>query len=196
LPYKYNLTQFCAINSVTYDHLDPNIYTVLTCPTDHAGTALADFVIFPPRVMATDPDTFRPPWYHRNTMSEFMGLIHGEYDAKSKAGFLPGGASLHMCMCPHGPDRSTYETAMADPCDTPKRFDGGLAFMFETCLSLQVAPDALHDTPAGSWRDVSYTTSSWQGLNNHFTAWHLFTSAKAESESSPSTAAEAKPDPS
>ena len=91
LPYKYDLKNFCVVNSVSYDHLDPSIYTVLTCPSDHSGTALADFVIFPPRVMATDANTLRPPWFHRNTMSEYMGLIEGRYDAKQ--GFVPGGAS-------------------------------------------------------------------------------------------------------
>lgn len=96
LPYKYDMSKFCAISSVSYDHLDPSIYTVLTCVGDETGTALCDFVIFPPRWMSTDPNTFRPPWFHRNTMTEFMGLINGGYDAKK--GFLPGGASLHSCM--------------------------------------------------------------------------------------------------
>lgn len=96
LPYKYSLSKFCAVNSVSYDHLDPSIYTVLTCIGDETGTALCDFVIFPPRWICTDQNTFRPPWFHRNTMTEFMGLIQGSYDAKTA--FLPGGASLHSCM--------------------------------------------------------------------------------------------------
>uniref|UniRef100_A0A7S3KWR8 homogentisate 1,2-dioxygenase n=1 Tax=Amphora coffeiformis TaxID=265554 RepID=A0A7S3KWR8_9STRA len=165
LPYKYDLRRFCAVNSVTYDHLDPSIYTVLTCQTDHAGTALADFVIFPPRIMATDPNTFRPPWFHRNTMSEFMGLIQGKYDAKED--FVAGGASLHNCMTPHGPDTDTYNKATNDPCDSPTKFDGGLAFMFETCLPLKVAPAAL-ENPA--WREMTYA-ECWQGLADNFTGW-------------------------
>jgi homogentisate 1,2-dioxygenase len=169
LPYKYDLKCFCAVNSVTYDHLDPSIYTVLTCPSETlAGTAVADFVIFPPRFMATDTNTFRPPWFHRNTMSEYMGLIYGKYDAKQD--FQPGGATLHNCMIPHGPDAVTYHKAVADPCTAPTYFDGGLAFMFETCFPLQVSPQALLDT---SWRDVNYP-QCWQNLTaNQFTGWKL-----------------------
>lgn len=165
LPYKYDLRRFCAVNSVTYDHLDPSIYTVLTCQTDHAGTALADFVIFPPRVMATDFNTFRPPWFHRNTMSEFMGLIEGKYDAKE--GFMAGGASLHNCMTPHGPDTDTHTKATNDPCESPTKFEGGLAFMFETCLPLKVAPEALDNA---EWRETKYA-ECWQGLADNFTGW-------------------------
>jgi homogentisate 1,2-dioxygenase len=166
LPYKYDLKRFCAVNSVTYDHLDPSLYTVLTCPSGTAaGTALADFVIFPPRVMATDSNTLRPPWFHRNCMSEYMGLIYGQYDAKNE-GFRPGGASLHNCMTPHGPDTDSYEKAVADPCETPVQFAGGMAFMFETCLSLKVSPVALNDS---NWRDMQYA-QCWQALSaQHFT---------------------------
>lgn len=171
LPYKYDLKRFCAVNSVTYDHLDPSLYTVLTCPSGTAaGTALADFVIFPPRVTATDSNTLRPPWFHRNTMSEYMGLIYGAYDGKERRGFRPGGASLHNCMTPHGPDAESYDKAVADPCDTPGRYDAGLAFMFETCLSLTVAPAALRDPV---WRDMGYA-QCWQGLTpQNFTGWDL-----------------------
>jgi homogentisate 1,2-dioxygenase len=173
LPYKYDLTRFCAVGSVTYDHLDPSIYTVLTCPTDQLGTAMADFVIFPPRVMATDSNTLRPPWFHRNTMSEFMGLIQGSYDAKK--GFVAGGASLHSCMTPHGPDRESYTKAVEDPCESPVQFNGGLAFMFETCLPLSVAPAALEDA---RWRDMEYATC-WDGLADDFSGWHLLAGAAA-----------------
>ena len=159
-----DLTKFCAINSVTYDHMDPSIYTVLTCPSDHPGTALADFVIFPPRIMATDENTFRPPWFHRNTMSEFMGLISGSYDAKE--GFQPGGASLHSCMSPHGPDRESHDKAVRDECTSPAKFEGGLAFMFETSLSLQVAP--LNEDEI----DTNYM-ACWQDLADQFTGWDL-----------------------
>jgi homogentisate 1,2-dioxygenase len=170
LPFKYDLRRFCAVNSVTYDHLDPSIYTVLTCVghNEGPGVALADFVIFPPRVMATDSNTFRPPWFHRNTMTEFMGLICGAYDAKSSNGFQPGGASLHSCMTPHGPDQTSYDKAVADPCDQPKQLDGGMAFMFETSCIMQVTDFALN----GEHRDVDYAVC-WSGLNDQFTAWKL-----------------------
>jgi homogentisate 1,2-dioxygenase len=172
LPYKYDLKRFCAVNSVSYDHLDPSIYTVLTCPSETSGTAVADFVIFPPRIMATDSNTLRPPWFHRNTMSEYMGLIYGAYDAKRD--FQPGGATLHNCMIPHGPDAKTYEKAVADPCTTPTAFNGGLAFMFESCFPFQVTPQALTDT---SWRDVHYP-QCWHGLTaDQFTGWQLLEAA-------------------
>ena len=171
-PYKYNLNRFCAVNSVTYDHLDPSIYTVLTCPSGVSNcTALADFVIFPARrVLATDANTLRPPWFHRNVMSEYMGLIYGSYDAKKKGSFVPGGASLHNALTPHGPDEESYNKAVQDPCSTPIVYEGGMAFMFETCLSLKVAPAALHDS---TWRDMSYATDAWcNGLKaDQFTGW-------------------------
>lgn len=144
LPFKYDLKRFCVVNSVSYDHMDPSIYTVLTCSGDESGTALCDFVVFPPRWLSTDSNTFRPPWFHRDTMTEFMGLIEGEYDAKK--GFSPGGASLHPCMTAHGPDAVTYRVALVDPCDTPSFFDGGIAFMFETSYMLSLSRYALnHD---------------------------------------------------
>ena len=59
--------------------------------------------------------TFRPPWFHRNVMSEYMGLIEGAYDAK-EGGFAPGGGSLHNQMNGHGPDQSaSYAKAVAAP---------------------------------------------------------------------------------
>ncbi|KHN41421.1 Homogentisate 1,2-dioxygenase [Glycine soja] len=107
VPYKYDLSKFCPYNTVLFDHSDPSINTVLTAPTDKPGVALLDFVIFPPRWLVAE-HTFLPPYYHRNCMSEFMGLIHGGYEANAD-GFLPGGASLHNCMTPHGPDTKSYE---------------------------------------------------------------------------------------
>ena len=163
LPFKYDLKNFCAVNSVTYDHLDPSIYTVLTCAGDEPGTALCDFVIFPPRWMSTDSNTFRPPWFHRNTMTEFMGLIQGGYDAKK--GFEAGGASLHSCMTPHGPDAVTYDKAVADPCDKPTYFSGGLAFMFETSHMLRLSKYALDH----ACRDVDYS-KCWEQLPDRFSS--------------------------
>lgn len=191
LPYKYDLTKFCAVNSVTYDHLDPSIYTVLTCPSSLGqGTALVDFVIFPHRYMATDSNTFRPPWFHRNTMSEFMGLISGQYDAKEggdnngkkgKGGFQPGGASLHNIMTPHGPDSASYRKAIADPCNQPKYYDGGLAFMFESCYLMKVSPNALSDEEE-EWLDRDYA-KCWDGLDDtQFTGWDMLLLKKSPAE--------------
>ena len=128
-PYRYDLARFNTINTVSFDHPDPSIFTVLTSPSDTPGTANCDFVIFPPRWMVAE-HTFRPPWFHRNVMSEFMGLVHGSYDAKA-GGFAPGGASLHNCMSGHGPDRSSYEAAVGADL-RPHRIEGTMAFMFES----------------------------------------------------------------
>lgn len=128
-PYKYDLALYNTINTVSYDHPDPSIFTVLTSPSEIAGTANCDFVIFPPRWMVAE-HTFRPPYFHRNVMSEFMGLVFGRYDAKQQ-GFVPGGSSLHNCMSGHGPDVETFEAASnADL--APQRYENTLAFMFET----------------------------------------------------------------
>lgn len=129
-PYKYDLGRFNTIGTISYDHPDPSIFTVLTGPSDHAGTAIADFAIFPPRWLVAE-DTFRPPWYHRNTMSEFMGLISGDYDAKTGGGFRPAGASLHNIMSAHGPDSNAHYGASNAELKPQKVGEGSMAFMFE-----------------------------------------------------------------
>ncbi len=128
-PCKYDLARFNAINTVSFDHPDPSIFTVLTSPSDTPGTANVDFVIFPPRWTVAE-HTFRPPYFHRNAMSELMGLVRGAYDAK-RGGFLPGGASLHNAMTAHGPDRASYEAAVAAKL-APQYLGDTLAFMFES----------------------------------------------------------------
>jgi homogentisate 1,2-dioxygenase len=129
-PYAYDLTRFNTVNTVSYDHPDPSIFTVLTSPSETAGTANCDFVIFPPRWMVAE-ETFRPPWFHRNVMSEFMGLIDGVYDAKEGGGFAPGGASLHNQMNGHGPDAASYDKAVSAELK-PHKIEGTMAFMFES----------------------------------------------------------------
>ncbi len=129
VPLKYDTANFMVIGTVSFDHPDPSIFTVLTSPSDTPGTANCDFVIFPPRWMVAE-DTFRPPWYHRNLMSEFMGLVHGQYDAKPE-GFKPGGMSLHDCMVPHGPDAEAFDKASSAQLG-PHKLEGTLAFMFES----------------------------------------------------------------
>ena len=128
-PCKFDTKAFMVIGSISHDHPDPSIFTVLTSPSDTPGTANCDFVIFPPRWLVAE-DTFRPPWYHRNIMSEYMGLVYGKYDAKEE-GFLPGGASLHNSMVPHGPDADAFEKASAAELK-PQKLDATLAFMFES----------------------------------------------------------------
>jgi len=128
-PCKYDLARFMAVNTVTFDHPDPSIFTVLTSPSGQPGVANCDFVIFPPRWMVAE-HTFRPPWFHRNLMSELMGLIRGVYDGKAE-GFLPGGISIHNCMSGHGPDRPTYEKATNAKLE-PHKLEGTLAFMWES----------------------------------------------------------------
>jgi len=161
-PFKYNLENFMTINSVTFDHADPSIFTVLTCPSSKPGTAIADFVIFPPRWSVSE-DTFRPPYYHRNCMSEFMGLIKGTYEAK-EGGFRPGGASLHSMMTPHGPDVECFNGASNCELKPVKIAGGTMAFMFESSLSLAVTKWA-HDTCNKIDQDYY---KCWQGLKNNF----------------------------
>lgn len=160
-PYRYDLSRFNVIGTVSYDHPDPSIYTVLTSPSDTSGIANADFVIFPPRWQVAD-DTFRPPPYHRNVMSEFMGLVLGRYESRPE-GFLPGGATLHNCMLPHGPAAEVHEQASAARLE-PKYLTDTLAFMFEsryviapTRFALE-APELQHDY-----------ADCWAGLGKHFT---------------------------
>ncbi|NUQ17314.1 MAG: homogentisate 1,2-dioxygenase [Sphingomonas sp.] len=129
-PYRYDLSRFNVINTVSFDHPDPSIFTVLTSPSNVPGRANADFVIFPPRWMVAE-DTFRPPWFHRNVMSEAMGLIHGAYDAKAE-GFAPGGLSLHNLMSGHGPDLDSWRKASEAELK-PVKIEGTMAFMVETC---------------------------------------------------------------
>ena len=129
-PYRYDLSRFNVINSVSFDHPDPSIFTVLTSPSNVPGRANADFVIFPPRWMVAE-DTFRPPWFHRNVMSEAMGLIHGDYDAKAE-GFAPGGLSLHNLMSGHGPDVESWRKASEAELK-PLKIEDTMAFMVETC---------------------------------------------------------------
>jgi homogentisate 1,2-dioxygenase len=159
-PCKYDLALFNCINTVSFDHPDPSIYTVLTAPTSIPGTANVDFAIFPPRWMVAE-HTFRPPWFHRNIMNEFMGLIKGQYDAKAE-GFVPGGASLHNCMSGHGPDAETFERA-GNAELKPERLDNTLAFMFETRLVVCPTKFALET------RNLQHEYfECWQGLKKHF----------------------------
>ncbi len=130
-PVRYDLARFNTIGSISFDHPDPSIFTVLTSPSDTPGTANCDFVIFPPRWMVAE-DTFRPPWFHRNIMSEFMGLLHGAYDAKV-GGFVPGGASLHNIMTAHGPDAASHAAATSVSLQ-PHKIENTMAFMFESRL--------------------------------------------------------------
>lgn len=155
-PYRYDLRRFNTMNTVSFDHPDPSIFTVLTSPSELPGTANCDFVIFPPRWMVAE-NTFRPPWFHRNVMSEFMGLIEGSYDAK-QGGFNPGGASLHNCMNGHGPDAATYERAVSRDLK-PEKIDNTMAFMFETRHVIRATRWAM-ETPL---RQADYG-SVWSGF--------------------------------
>jgi homogentisate 1,2-dioxygenase len=160
-PYKYDLAKFNTMNTVSFDHPDPSIFTVLTSATAKAGTANIDFVIFPPRWMVAEK-TFRPPYYHRNIMSEYMGLVHGVYDAKPDGGFVPGGGSLHNCMSAHGPDAAAFNAASNS--DLKPIYQGNtLAFMFESSTVYRPTRFALEDRI----RQKNYL-KCWDGLNSHF----------------------------
>jgi len=162
-PCKYDLRRFNTIGSISYDHPDPSIFTVLTSMSDRPGTANVDFVIFPPRWLVME-NTFRPPWYHRNVMSEYMGLIYGDYDAKSGGGFVPGGASLHNCMSAHGPDRATYEKASEARLE-PQKLEQTMAFMFESRYLIQPTRFALECPEL----QTNYR-GCWQDLEKNFSA--------------------------
>jgi len=159
-PYKYDLARFNVMGTVSYDHPDPSIYTVLSSPSDTPGVANIDFVIFPPRWMVAE-DTFRPPWYHRNIMSEFMGLIEGKYDAKEE-GFLPGGCSLHNSMSPHGPEAAAFEKASAAELK-PDRYRDTMAFMLESRYVIQPTKWALET----KLRQRDYI-KCWDGIKKNF----------------------------
>ncbi|MEO6227732.1 MAG: homogentisate 1,2-dioxygenase [Thermomonas sp.] len=161
VPYKYDLRRFNTIGSISYDHPDPSIFLVLTSPSDTPGVGNMDFAIFPPRILAAQ-DTFRPPWFHRNIASEFMGLIHGQYDAKAD-GFAPGGCSLHNCMTGHGPDAATFEKASHSDTSTPDYVRDTMAFMFETRNVIRPTVQAL----AAAHRQRDYQ-ACWAGLRKHF----------------------------
>jgi homogentisate 1,2-dioxygenase len=159
-PYKYDLRRFSPVGAILFDHPDPSIFTVLTSPSETAGTANIDFVIFPERWLVGE-NTFRPPWYHRNIMSEFMGLVYGVYDAKPE-GFLPGGMSLHNQMLPHGPDADAFEHASNVELK-PTKLSNTLAFMFETRFRQRVTKYAAAlETLQQDYIDC------WSGLKKHF----------------------------
>jgi homogentisate 1,2-dioxygenase len=159
-PLKYETANFMTLGSISFDHPDPSIFTVLTSPSDTPGTANCDFVIFPPRWLVAE-DTFRPPWFHRNLMSEFMGLVHGQYDAKP-GGFKPGGCSLHNSLVPHGPDAEAFERASGAAL-APHKLENTLAFMFETRWRLRPTTFALQ----GGALDRGYA-DCWAPLQDRF----------------------------
>jgi homogentisate 1,2-dioxygenase len=159
-PYKYDLRRFSPVGALLFDHPDPSIYTVMTSPSETAGTANIDLVIFPER-WAVAENTFRPPWYHRNIMSEFMGLVYGVYDAKPE-GFVPGGMSLHNQMLPHGPDADAFESASNAELK-PVKLTNTLAFMFETRFRQRITKYAAElPTRQDDYMDC------WKGLRKHF----------------------------
>jgi len=167
VPYKYDLKNFNVVNSVSFDHMDPCIFTVLTCQSNTPGVAIADFVIFPPR-WSVHESTFRPPYYHRNCMSEFMGILKGKYEAKRNV--KVGACTLHSMMTPHGPSAETYEKGV-ETLNKPERVaDGDLAFMFETSLGLGIT----------EWGEVTCNKldpdyyKCWDGLKSNFNPdWKL-----------------------
>jgi len=162
VPYKYDLRDFNTIGSISYDHPDPSIFLVLQSTSDTPGVDNLDFVVFPPRWLAMT-NSFRPPWFHRNVASEFMGLIEGEYDAKQD-GFLPGGASLHNCMSGHGPDAATFDKASKADTSRPEYLAATMAFMFETRAVICPTPIAL-----GLPQLQADYAQCWQALPRNFT---------------------------
>jgi len=159
-PYKYDLRRFAPVGSISFDHPDPSIYTVLTSPSETVGTANMDFVIFPERWLVME-DSFRPPWYHINVMSEFMGLVYGAYDAKPE-GFKPGGMSLHNAMVAHGPDTDAFKGASEKEL-MPEKLTGTMAFMFET----RHVQNPTQFASQADRVDAEYP-NTWDGLTRNF----------------------------
>ncbi|WP_273522087.1 homogentisate 1,2-dioxygenase [Rhodosalinus sediminis] len=165
-PCKYDLTAYCPVGAILFDHPDPSIFTVLTAPSGVPGTANIDFVLFRERWLVAE-DTFRPPWYHKNIMSELMGNIYGQYDAKPQ-GFVPGGMSLHNCMLPHGPDRQAFEGASNADLG-PEKLDETMSFMFETRFPQHLTPFAATEAPMQDdyidcWADLEKKFDGTPGL--------------------------------
>jgi homogentisate 1,2-dioxygenase len=160
VPYKYDTANFMVIGTISFDHPDPSIFTVLTSPSDSSGLANVDFVVFAPRWLVGE-DTFRPPWFHRNIMSEYMGLVTGQYDAKAE-GFVPGGGSLHNTYTSHGPDAETYARASSQEL-APQKLDGTLAFMFESRWAILPTAQAM----SAPFRQQNYD-QVWSGLRRNF----------------------------
>jgi homogentisate 1,2-dioxygenase len=158
-PIKYDLQHYCPVGAILFDHPDPSIFTVLTAPSGVSGTANIDFVVFKERWMTME-DTFRPPWYHKNIMSELMGNIYGQYDAKPQ-GFIPGGISLHNMMLPHGPDREAFDKASAAELQ-PQKLDNTLSFMFETRFPQHLTPFAAKEAPLQDYVDC------WSNIEKKF----------------------------
>ena len=160
VPYRYDLNKFNTMGTISYDHPDPSIFTVLSAQSDEPGQAVLDFVIFPPRWLVGE-DTFRPPYYHRNTMSEFMGNIAGTYDAKEK-GFIPGASSLHSTMSGHGPDHEVFNKASNAELKPMFIGVGSLAFMFETCYMMKLTQHAAFNYVDSEYMDC------WRSLPRLF----------------------------
>lgn len=158
-PYKYDLGRFLTVGSISYDHPDPSIFTLLS-----SSEGVTEMAIFPPRWLVME-DTFRPPWYHRNTMAEFMGLIMGQYDARMDGGFKAGGASLHNIMAGHGPDSATHQKASHADLVPQKVGDGSMAFVIESSMLLGLSEWALKSC---NKRQPNYNAQTWTPLQPHF----------------------------
>ncbi len=98
-------------------------------------------------------------------MSEFMGLITGEYDAKTGGGFKAAGASLHNIMSAHGPDAETHAKASEAELGPKKVGGGSMAFMFESCLMVGVTEWGLKKCKKVQ---EDYNQESWTPLKAHF----------------------------
>jgi homogentisate 1,2-dioxygenase len=165
-PFKYDFRKYCVINSVSFDHPDPSIFTVLSSMSNREGVAVLDLVIFKQRYMVAE-NTFRPPYFHRNIMSEFMGNIYGEYDAKPSGGFSPGCSSLHLPMTPHGPESEVVEKSMNEHLK-PIKYQDTMSFMFESCFLFKISKSVIG--PKGiPLKDDNYN-ECWKNMKKHFTS--------------------------
>ncbi|GLI78307.1 hypothetical protein PoHVEF18_006618 [Penicillium ochrochloron] len=130
-PFKYDLGKFNTIGSVSYDHTDPSIFTVLTAPSSVPGEAVVDVAVFGPRWLVMEK-SYRPPYFHRNTMSEFAFVIKGGFDVTPLPPQLEGLFLLSNTMCAHGADPESWKQATEKELVPEKIPPGNLGMMFES----------------------------------------------------------------
>lgn len=140
-PYKYDLGRFSILGSILFDHPDPSIFTVLTAPSNREpGTSVVDFAIIPPRWNMME-DTYWPPYYHRNTMSEFSGpIVYDQaHEWHKEHSFKPYGAQLNGTMTAHGPSKEVHQAARESDLK-PKKvgMEGLTIFLLETECPMRV----------------------------------------------------------
>lgn len=148
VPYVYDLADFSPVGNTLLDHGDPSIYCVLSAPN-------LDLIVFPPRWDAT-AHTFRPPYFHRNTIAEINGILR---DDEHHAPFVPGCVFITPPLTPHGVGGRTVERERARDDDAPYRVHDSLWFQLESPLAPVLAAWA---HPVEDW------SATWPSARSYF----------------------------